>query len=210
MIDSMEGKRFGKYTVIRRCNVNSQKVVAVCDCGRERTLFANGVKQNSRGCPRCSRLSMTGVGFKERHGMYQTAIYRTWQKMISRCSNPNNPRYAAYGGRGIVVSEEWRTFENFYHDMGEKPSPKHSLDRIDNNSGYCKENCRWATGFEQYRNRRGNVFVEVLGKRMIFSDAMKFLGLNSSTVRKFITKHKITDPQVGLDLFLQRRRDRGQ
>jgi len=72
--------------------------------------------------------------------------------MVSRCTNKNNPRYYAYGGRGIDLCEAWRKFENFFADMGNRPSSKHSIDRINNNLGYFKENCRWATSEVQMRN----------------------------------------------------------
>jgi len=81
-------------------------------------------------------------------------IYQCWYDMIRRCNNPNNKHYKDYGERGIKVCQEWLVLENFKQDMGERPTQKHSLDRIDNNKGYFKENCRWATPAEQVCNRR--------------------------------------------------------
>lgn len=87
------------------------------------------------------------------HGLTNSAEYRVWASMIQRCQNPKSQRFSSYGGRGISVCERWQKFEGFFADMGVRPSPEFSIDRIDNDEGYSKENCRWATRSQQQKNK---------------------------------------------------------
>lgn len=96
-----------------------------------------------------------------KHGMKRTPEYSTWTNLKTRCNNRNNRKYLSYGARGIKVCPEWNSsFENFYKDMGPKPGPDFSIDRINNNEGYSKDNCRWATKKQQGNNQRTNKLIE--------------------------------------------------
>lgn len=108
-----------------------------------------------------------------------TPEYRAWVAMKNRCLNPNQARFKDYGGRGITICERWlgdRGFQNFLDDMGEKPSPKHSLDREKVNENYDKSNCRWATRIQQGRNYRNNRIVEIGGEKISFAEAVERYG----------------------------------
>jgi len=122
-----------------------------------------------------------------RHG-YKSAgkyssEYSIWMNMRSRCKNPKNNRYHLYGARGITVCERWETdFLNFLVDMGRRPSPAHSIDRIDNDGDYSPENCRWATRQEQSRNRRSSRFITHEGKRQTLADWAEEVGMSISAL----------------------------
>ena len=92
--------------------------------------------------------------WKFKHGDHKSSEYYSWSGAKGRCRNPKNKNYDRYGGRGIKFCERWNDYKVFLTDMGRKPSPKHSLERVDNDGDYCPENCKWATSLEQCHNRR--------------------------------------------------------
>lgn len=117
-----------------------------------------------------------------RHGLCHSAEYRSWQAMLTRVRNAKSGSAKNYIFRGITVCERWLKFENFLADMGQKPSPAHSLDRVDNSSGYDPENCRWALPAEQCRNQRSNVVIEHEGERLCVADWAAKLGVPAGTL----------------------------
>jgi hypothetical protein len=122
----------------------------------------------------------------------ETPEYISWRSMKERC-NGNRKQYISYKDRGINVCEEWNNdFNRFLNDMGLKPSPTHTLDRIDNLKGYYKENCRWATKSEQAANRSSNLFYEYMGQRLILSEWAKKLSISYDLLRLRITREKLT------------------
>lgn len=102
-----------------------------------------------------------------KHGDSTTSEYFIWIGMRQRCENERNAAYKYYGGRGITVCSEWADYRRFISDMGRRPSPKHSIDRIDNDSGYRKDNCRWALRSVQTGNRRMTLRVDGMTIREI-------------------------------------------
>jgi len=121
---------------------------------------------------------------KKKHGLCHTAEYRAWQTMRLRCHNPSNAAYPRYGGRGIAVCDRWRNdFLAFLQDMGRKPSPKHELDRRENDLGYYPTNCRWVTRSVNDRNRRNNLWVEFRGQQRLLIELCEQAGIRCDTVK---------------------------
>lgn len=121
----------------------------------------------------------------EYHGMSTTKTYGVWADMKKRCLNTNYEYYKDYGGRGISISDEWMSFANFYNDMGDKPEGM-SIDRVDNNGGYCKENCRWATTKEQGNNKRNTVYVVYNGEIISIGNLSMLIGIHVSLLYRRI------------------------
>lgn len=161
-----------------------------CDCGVTRSVNGGNLRRGltvSCGCYNDENRVLANI----KHGGQYIKEYRVWCGMIQRCENPNAGKYRDYGARGIKICRRFRdSFGDFFRDIGPRPSPRHSIDRIDNSKGYfcgkcedcqskgCSEpNCRWSSPMQQCRNKRNNVVVEIEGARMCASDAAKRMGL---------------------------------
>lgn len=156
MID-MKNQKVGYLTFLyptqTKTKSRSMFWMCVCDCGKTKEINSASVKAGlvvSCGCFR----KIQAIKANTKHGKSNTSTYKSWDSMVQRCTNKNKSRYKDYGGRGIFVCKDWLKFENFLRDMGEKPSKNYSIERINNNDGYFKENCKWATCFEQSENKR--------------------------------------------------------
>ena len=120
------------------------------------------------------------------HGMSRTPEYIAWQQMKDRCFNPNHKQHSDYGGRGITVCDRWKnSFQNFFLDMGSRPTAKHSLDRIDNNADYSPKNCRWATKAEQANNQRSNKpLITIENDTRTIAQWAKKMGFSASVIHR--------------------------
>lgn len=117
------------------------------------------------------------------HSLSSVPEYRIWQSMRARCIYPTCAAYKNYGGRGITVCDRWlNSPSNFIEDMGSRPSDKHQLDRINNDLGYFKENCRWVTSKTNNRNRRNNVLIEFNGETRSVAEWAELLGINAMLI----------------------------
>lgn len=182
----MTGQIFGRLTVIRKgkgiVQSNGKRIAdwyCKCQCGNELTVNGRNLRKGySKSCG-CLRKELIGNRFRS-HGYTGTPEYNTWCSMNQRCNDANSPSYGRYGGRGIKVCDRWMKFENFLEDMGERPSKQHSIDRIENNLGYFKENCEWATVTEQCNNRRNNRTIIFNNRSMTLRRAMREYGCTIS------------------------------
>lgn len=181
----LTGMVYGRLTVLRFAEMRYKMSywVCKCECGKETITRGRSLRiGETRSCG-CLGLEIA----KEchiTHGLSKVKYnaYRVWEGIGQRCNNPNHTYYHHYGGRGITVCPEWDSFERFLADMGERPSPKHTIDRIDNNGNYCKDNCRWATWKEQGRNRRNNRLITIDGETRTLAEWSEELGISRNAV----------------------------
>ena len=177
------GEKHGRLTVLWRAENKVEPSGSIratwrciCDCGNGVTVTGHALaKGHTRSC---------GCLTKEKpikHGMARTLIYRAWSVMVQRATNPDHPSYDRYGGRGITLCERWKSFENFYADMGDRP-PDMSLDRIDNNGPYSPENCRWATREQQQNNRRVNTRLTYNGRTLTVAEWGRVTGYGKGPI----------------------------
>lgn len=177
---NIKGLRFGRLVVINKVPVTaptstSRKTTRwYCRCSCGKVVIVNSYSLRRGFTRSCGCLRRTAnIKRCTTHGLSHTSEYFTWSNIRNRCNNSNDTEYQLYGGRGIRVCNRWRSFANFYADMGPKPGPEYSIDRKDSNKGYSPTNCRWATQKTQQNNRRNNVRVEFRGRLLTTSQIHK-------------------------------------
>jgi hypothetical protein len=196
------GKKHGRLTILSVACFKGKKPIykCICDCGNTTEFTAyNIARTHSCGCYRAE------VGKNNKtHGQSGTAVTRTkayavWTNMKSRCSNPKSSHYGYYGGRGIKVSDEWQSFENFYRDMGDVPDEM-TLERIDVDGNYEASNCKWASIMDQAKNKSNNMFLDLGHEKIHLMEASRRYPVKMQTIWARIKTFGWTDRQaVGLD-----------
>jgi len=152
---NLVGQKFERLTVIGRAGTNKHRCVlwkCLCDCGNFTLVISSRLRAGHTKSCGCLCKEKASERMKI-HGMGGTPTYNTWSCMVNRCNNPDNIGYSYYGGRGITVCKRWLKFEDFFEDMGIKPKGL-TIERKDNELGYFKENCCWATMSDQSKNKR--------------------------------------------------------
>ena len=179
MILDITGRRFTRLYVVGLYEVRNKRAYwnCLCDCGNTLISRSDALKEGhtkSCGCWNTDRIRT--------HGRSTTPEFKTWQSILQRCENSKDANYPNYGGRGICVCERWQKFQNFFIDMGPRPSNQHSIDRKDNDGNYEPDNCRWATRFEQMNNRSITLHLTFLNQTKPLGEWARQYGLKSNIV----------------------------
>lgn len=181
------GKKFGRLTVVslHEKTASGNVWLCICECGNEckaRSGHLNSGHKRSCGCLQKETAARNGKK-SAKHGMSKQSEYNTWRSMIQRCTNENHTYYEYYGGSGVTVCSRWLNFSNFLEDMGRRPEG-YTLDRISNDIGYSKENCKWSTKKEQSQNRKISKIIKTTDGEMVLSEAARLNGLSVSTLSR--------------------------
>ena len=188
----LTGKTFARLTVVSYAGKKGTSSAwnCVCDCGELRSITISNLRSGrakSCGCFARSRAKT--------HGKARTPAHRAWLSMRDRCRRVKAPAFVDYGGRGITICEEWDTFQGFFQDMGDPPKGL-TLERVDVNGNYNKQNCRWANRTDQARNRRNSKFIVINGQQVHAKDAATILGVQYQTLMARSNVYGWTDEEI--------------
>lgn len=215
----LSGKTFGHLKVISRLNSENGTTYWSCECICGKITRASRNNLQSGGHTSCGCVNKIRIGnLNKLHGESSRKIskeYRTWIHMNGRCYTPTDHKYKNYGARGITVCDRWRaSYENFLADMGRAPSPKHSLDRKENNGNYEPGNCRWTTNKTQANNKRNNLRLEYNGELktltewcdqfgVIYTSAQRRRKSGKSFEEIFFVPYNQSNRKMGVDTFVK-------
>lgn len=172
-----------------------RRLHCICACGNERSVLLGNLTQGKSISCGCHRRKLN-----TKHGLSNTRLYHIWENIIQRCTNPNNSNYPNYGGRGVSVCSDWNDFDSFMKwALLNGYEENLTIDRVDVNIGYCPDNCRWATRYEQDNNKRNNHRIVVDGVSKTIKEWCDAYGVPETRVRSRIdlgwdAKRALTEP----------------
>lgn len=177
----LEGSKVGRLTVLSYHGTTGKSSLwnCKCECGNEVVRSSSNLARDAHQS--CGCYVAIKHGHTARGSM--TSEYNSWRAMIARCSNRKNNRYPMYGGRGITVCDQWKTFGGFIADMGRKPTPRHSIDRKNRNGNYEPSNCKWVDGVVQANNKSDNFLISHNGLSLTLAQWSRKTGIGPSTIR---------------------------
>lgn len=195
------GDKFNRLTAIRFVgdSPSGNKIwLWLCDCGKEHQAIASTVK--SGGTKSCGCLMREKIAERNHtHGLRNTPEYRAWASIKTRCNNPNSPPYQDYGGRGIRLCPEWENdVAAFYEHVGPRPTPKHSIERKNNNGHYEPGNVHWATKGEQSTNRRSSHFVKHNDEYITITELARRTGTTTTHIHRVMLAGYTVDEIVDI------------
>lgn len=182
MIKDLKDQKFGRLTVVSFFGVRKESAMwnCRCSCGNELVVRSSSLRTgNTASCGCLHRDTAAKQGkFNKTHGQTETRLYKIWDGIKKRCYNPNVKSWKRYGGRGITLTEDWLEFESF-KSWAETSgyAANLSIDRIDNNLGYCPENCRWATARDQSRNRNNCIRIWYKNSLRLLTEVAEDMGI---------------------------------
>ena len=186
---NLVGQKFGKLTVIKISGHDNHGKITWechCECGNATVSTTGDLRSGSSRSCGCSRNGKI-MPLTFARSINAVPEWLAWKNIIQRCTNPHHKAYENYGGRGIKICDEWKNdFLAFYNHIGKRPTPKHEVDRIDNEVGYVPENVRWATRKEQSNNRRSNRLITYKEKTMTISQWADEIGIDRKSIQNRI------------------------
>lgn len=177
------GRVYSRLTVVSEASKpegskrTNRQWLCRCECGVMKVVDGADLSRGdvrSCGCFKVEKAT--------KHGKKGSRVYGIWAGMKKRILNPKEPCYPRYGGAGLEIEEDWKSFEAFYADMGDPPTERHSLDRVENSLGYIRGNCRWATPEEQMNNTKKNRFYEFDGESLTVAQWARKVGIRPHTL----------------------------
>lgn len=183
--EELLGVRYGRLVIIEHLGLTGacgkRQVRVRCDCGNEKAVMVALLRRGTTQSCGCLHRERAGDANRT-HKLSATPIYRIWQAMHNRCKGTIKKSRKHYFDRGIKVCDRWNSFKNFYADMGQRPSPKHTVERIDNNGNYEPGNCRWATRAEQSLNTSVNRRISFDGQSLTAGEWAAQIGIKRQTI----------------------------